>query len=115
MKFSLGLIPTLLATLAAATPTGTLEKRATTWCGSWGSLETGGYTIYHNNWGAAQATSGSQCTTFTSVSSGSVVWSTSWTWAGGSSSVKSYSNVALTSVNKKLSDISTIPSKWTWT
>ncbi|KAH8666215.1 xyloglucan-specific endo-beta-1,4-glucanase A [Ilyonectria robusta] len=115
MKFSC-LASALFATLAAASPTPTsLEKRATTWCDSFGSLATGGLTIYHNNWGAAQATSGSQCTTFESITSGSVVWSTSWTWAGGSSSVKSYSNVALENVNKKLSAISSIPSKWTWT
>ncbi|KAH6893008.1 concanavalin A-like lectin/glucanase domain-containing protein [Thelonectria olida] len=109
------LVSATLATLAAASPTRVLEKRAaTTWCDTWGSVETGGYTVYHNNWGAAQATSGSQCTTLDSVTDGSVVWSTSWTWAGGSSSVKSYSNVAL-DVDTQLSAISSIPSKWTWT
>ncbi|KAF7555594.1 hypothetical protein G7Z17_g2058 [Cylindrodendrum hubeiense] len=113
MKFS-SIIPAGLATLAAASPTRVLEKRSTTWCDSYGSLETGGYTVYHNNWGSAQATSGSQCTTFDSVTSGSASWSTSWTWAGGSSSVKSYSNIALVDVNTQLSAISSIPSKWTW-
>lgn len=108
------LIPAVLATVAAASPTRVLEKRATTMCDNWGSLETGGFTIYHNNWGAAQATSGSQCTTFDSITSGSVSWSTSWSWAGGSSSVKSYSNVALEDVNTQLSAISSIPSTWTW-
>ncbi|KAH7011118.1 concanavalin A-like lectin/glucanase domain-containing protein [Ilyonectria destructans] len=108
------LIPAVLATVAAASPTRVLEKRATTWCDSYGSLETGGYTVYHNNWGAAQATSGSQCTTFDSVTSGSVSWSTSWSWTGGSSSVKSYSNIALVDVNTQLSAISSIPSTWTW-
>lgn len=114
MKFSF-LIPAVLATMASASPTRVLEKRATTWCDSYGSLETGGYTVYHNNWGAAQATSGSQCTTFDSVTSGSVSWSTSWSWTGGSSSVKSYSNIALVDVNTQLSAISSIPSTWTWT
>ncbi|KAK7424057.1 hypothetical protein QQX98_000667 [Neonectria punicea] len=115
MKAVTFLAQSLLAAVAVATPTPTLEKRATTWCDSWGSLATGGFTIYHNNWGAAQATSGSQCTTFESINSGSVVWSTSWTWAGGSNQVKSYSNVALESVNKQLSAISSIPSTWKWT
>jgi xyloglucan-specific endo-beta-1,4-glucanase len=100
--------------VASPTPSQALDKRATTMCGSWESLETGAYTVYHNNWGASEATSGSQCTTFTSEVSNSVAWSTSWTWAGGAGHVKSYSNVALESVNKKLSAISTIPTKWTW-
>jgi xyloglucan-specific endo-beta-1,4-glucanase len=115
MKVS-ALVSATLATLAAASPTRVLEKRAavTTWCDSFGSLETGGYTVYHNNWGAAEATSGSQCTTLDSVTSGSVVWSTSWTWAGGSSNVKSYSNVAL-DVDTQLSSLSSIPSVWKWT
>ncbi|KAF5517695.1 putative xyloglucan-specific endo-beta-1,4-glucanase A [Colletotrichum aenigma] len=103
-----------MAATAVASPTPTIEKRATTWCDSFGSLATGAYTVYHNNWGAAQATSGSQCTTFNSLSSGSVSWSTSWTWAGGQGQVKSYSNVALEKVNKQLSAIKSIPSKWTW-
>ncbi|KAF5494315.1 putative xyloglucan-specific endo-beta-1,4-glucanase A [Colletotrichum siamense] len=103
-----------MAATAMASPTPTIEKRATTWCDSFGSLATGAYTVYHNNWGAAQATSGSQCTTFNSLSSGSVSWSTSWTWAGGQGQVKSYSNVALEKVNKQLSAIKSIPSKWTW-
>ncbi|KAH7145401.1 glycoside hydrolase family 12 protein [Dactylonectria estremocensis] len=109
------LVPAVLATVAAASPTRTLQKRETTWCDNWGSLETGGFTIYHNNWGADQATSGSQCTTFDSITDSSVTWSTSWSWAGGSSSVKSYANVALEDVNLQLSAISSIPSTWTWT
>ncbi|KAM5342309.1 hypothetical protein ACJ41O_013275 [Fusarium nematophilum] len=104
-----------LLSLAAATPTQTLDKRDTTFCGAWGSVPTAGYTFYHNNWGSGSASSGSQCSTFTSVSSsGSFVWSTSWSWSGGPGQVKSYSNVALENVNKKISEIKSIPSKWTW-
>lgn len=116
MKFSTSLVSAVLAMTAVATPTPTVEKRAaTTMCGNWGTVATAGYTVYHNNWGAAQATSGSQCTTFTSVSSAlSFVWSTSWTWVGGAGQVKSYSNVALEAVNKKISAISSIPSTWVW-
>lgn len=114
MQLSSYLVSAIMAATAVASPTPTIEKRATTWCDSFGSLATGAYTVYHNNWGAAQATSGSQCTTFNSLSSGSVSWSTSWTWAGGQGQVKSYSNVALEKVNKQLSAIKSIPSKWTW-
>ncbi|KAI8291712.1 hypothetical protein K4K60_000528 [Colletotrichum sp. SAR11_57] len=114
MQLSSYLVSAIMAAAAVASPTPTIEKRATTWCDSFGSLATGAYTVYHNNWGAAQATSGSQCTTFNSLSSGSVSWSTSWTWAGGQGQVKSYSNVALEKVNKQLSAIKSIPSKWTW-
>jgi len=117
MKFTTSVVSAVLAATALATPTPVaIEKRATTMCSSYATVATDGYTIYQNNWGASDATSGSQCTTFTSVSSAlSFVWSTSWTWAGGSNKVKSYSNVALGSVNKKISAISTIPSTWTWT
>ncbi|KAJ4376005.1 hypothetical protein N0V83_001285 [Neocucurbitaria cava] len=105
-----------MAVVALATPTPVaIEKRATTMCGSFKTLATHGYTVYQNNWGAASATSGSQCTTLNSVSSAlSFSWSTSWTWAEGKNSVKSYSNIALEHVNKKLSDIKTIPSTWAW-
>jgi xyloglucan-specific endo-beta-1,4-glucanase len=117
MKFASTLMSAVLAATALATPTPTkdLEKRATTMCGNWGTVATGGYTVYHNNWGAGTASSGSQCTTFTSLTSGSFVWSTSWTWAGGAGQVKSYSNVALENVNKAISAISSIPSTWKWT
>ncbi|VUC29602.1 unnamed protein product [Clonostachys rosea] len=114
MKLSSFLASAFMATAALATPTPTLEERSTTWCDAFGSLTTEGYTVYHNNWGSGQATSGSQCTTFNSVNSKSFSWSTSWTWAGGNIHVKSYSNVALEKVNKKLSAISSIPSTWTW-
>ncbi|KAI4597204.1 hypothetical protein KJ359_004716 [Pestalotiopsis sp. 9143b] len=122
MKFTSSLATMVLAATSAfaaptsTEPTPTLDKRATTIsCDSWGSLVTGGYTIYHNNWGASAATSGSQCTYFTSLSGNTVAWSTSWSWAGGSSNVKSYSNVALENVNKQLSAVSSIPSVWKYT
>lgn len=119
MKFTTTVLTAALAAssgvLAAPTATCTLDKRSTTIsCDSWGSLETGGYTIYHNNWGASEATSGSQCTYFDSLSGTTVAWHTSWTWAGGSSNVKSYSNVAVEDVNKQLSAVSSIPSTWKW-
>ncbi|CAJ2504489.1 Uu.00g118830.m01.CDS01 [Anthostomella pinea] len=117
MKSAFSLLSLALAAGdALATPTPTKTKRATTIsCDSFGSLQTGAYTIYHNNWGAAQATSGSQCTYFTSLSGSTVAWSTSWTWEGGAGQVKSYSNVALENVGKQLSAVSSIPSTWKWT
>ncbi|CAG8976988.1 hypothetical protein HYALB_00009782 [Hymenoscyphus albidus] len=116
MKFTTSLVSAALAITAMASPTPVaVGKRDQTLCGSFGSIATAGVVIYHNNWGAGQASSGSQCTTFTSVSSAkSFVWSTSWSWAGGQGQVKSYSNVALEKVNKKISEISSIPSTWTW-
>lgn len=126
MKFNAALSSVLLAASAVvAAPTSTLEveasrvdsaleKRATTFCGSWGSQTAGPYTFYHNNWGAGAASSGSQCTTFNDLQSNTASWSTSWSWAGGSGSVKSYSNVALEKVNKQLSAVSTINSIWKW-
>jgi len=114
MKFTTSILPAALWTSVLASPTRTLQERATTMCDSWGSLATGQYTIYQNNWGASAATSGSQCTTFNSISGTTVAWSTSWTWEGGAGSVKSYSNVALENVNKQLSAVSSIPSTWKW-
>ncbi|OHE93825.1 xyloglucan-specific endo-beta-1,4-glucanase A [Colletotrichum orchidophilum] len=115
MQFTSYLVSAMLAVTAVASPTPvTVDKRATQMCNSWGSVAAGPFTVYHNNWGASKATSGSQCTTFTSYKSGSVTWSTSWTWAGGHGQVKSYSNVALEKVNKPLTAVKSIPSKWTW-
>jgi len=112
MKTSL-LVP-LLATLALATPTPTLQERATTMCGQWDTLTTGGYTIYQDLWGKDAASSGSQCSTVNSVSSGTVNWSSSWTWAGGSSSVKSFANAVVTMTATKLSGLTSLVSTWNW-
>lgn len=118
MQLTSFLVSAMLAATAVATPTPvSVEKRAATMCDSWGTVATGGYTVYHNNWGAkiTKDTSGSQCTTFESLKSGSFAWSTSWTWSGGAGQVKSYSNVALENINKQLSAIKSIPSTWKWT
>jgi xyloglucan-specific endo-beta-1,4-glucanase len=115
MKSFSYLASAFLATTALASPTPTLQERATQMCGSWGTVATNGFTVYHNNWGAGgPGISGSQCTTFNSVKSNSFSWSTSWSWQGAPIQVKSYSNVALEKVNKKLSAIKSIPSTWTW-
>jgi xyloglucan-specific endo-beta-1,4-glucanase len=115
MKFTQAAALPLLFSAALAAPSNTLQGRSTTTCSTFDSITSGAYTIYQNLWGEAEATSGSQCLTLTSVSGGSVKWSTSWTWAGGSYNVKSYDNVALgLSTGVKLSTISSIPTTWDW-
>ncbi|KAF4628279.1 hypothetical protein G7Y89_g9867 [Cudoniella acicularis] len=114
MKFSQTLLPLAFASATLATPTGTLDKRATTICGQWDSVATGTYTVYQDLWDESAASSGSQCTTVTSLSGTKLAWSTSWTWAGGSSSVKSYANAVVTTTSKKISAISSIATTWKW-
>jgi xyloglucan-specific endo-beta-1,4-glucanase len=115
MKFTI-IVPAILAAAAAAIPTATLDKRATTICGQWDSVVTGTYTVYQDLWGESAATSGSQCTTVTSDSSdGTLVWSTSWSWAGGAYNVKSFANVVVKQTTGiQLSKITSIPTTWKW-
>jgi xyloglucan-specific endo-beta-1,4-glucanase len=111
MKFIV--LTSALAGLALATPTPTVDKRATTFCGQWDSMQTGTYTVYNNLWGRDAGT-GSQCTTVNGLSGNSVSWSTSWSWSGGSYNVKSYANAVVKATAKKISAISSIPSTWKW-
>ncbi|KAF7861806.1 hypothetical protein EAF04_007689 [Stromatinia cepivora] len=119
MKFTQVALPLLFSAAAIAAPVAdkTLKARSTKICGQWDTVPTGAYTVYQNLWGMAQASSGSQCTTVDSLSGNTIAWSTSWSWAGGSSSVKSYANVALQSVataGVQVSSISSIPAVWKW-
>lgn len=119
------LLPFLTAGFLAATtlgassipenPSKTLDKRSTTLCGQWDSLETGSYTLYNDLWGESAATSGSQCSTFVSLSGNTIVWSTNWTWVGASSSVKSFANIGFSSTGYQVSEISSMPSVWDYT
>jgi xyloglucan-specific endo-beta-1,4-glucanase len=100
---------------SAEAPSPTLEKRATTICGQWDSVQTGSYTLYQDLWGESAATSGSQCSTFNSLNGNTISWSTSWTWVGGPYSVKSYANVVVKqSTGYQISSLSSIPSTWDW-
>lgn len=108
LLISLGLIG-----IASATPTKSIEKRAS-FCGQWDSQVTGSYTVYNDLWGEAEASSGSQCTTINSLSGNTLAWETEWTWAGGSSSVKSFANAAYSFTAKQLSSIGSIPTTWKW-
>jgi xyloglucan-specific endo-beta-1,4-glucanase len=117
----LSLLFSALVTLAAAAPhpvdeptkTQPLEKRATTLCGQWDSVQTGTYTVYNNLWGKDSGT-GSQCLTVSGVSNGLLQWSTQWSWSGGPYSVKSYSNAVVQAPAARVSAVSSIPSKWQW-
>ncbi|RHZ44009.1 putative endoglucanase [Aspergillus thermomutatus] len=105
MKFSLPLALSLTAATAQA---------ATEFCDQWGSVTEGNYILYNNLWGEANADSGSQCTTFESLSGSTIVWNTKWSWSGGQGQVKSFANAALQFTPKTLSSISSIDSTWKW-
>jgi len=113
MKFSNLIAPAALASSALAAPVA-LQERATTICGQWDTNVQAPYTIFQDLWGEASATSGSQCTTITGITSGKLAWSTSWTWAGGPGQVKSFANADIPTIGKELSTITTIPTVWDW-
>ncbi|EMF15689.1 glycoside hydrolase family 12 protein [Sphaerulina musiva SO2202] len=103
------------ASLAAAGPTKD-TKRADN-CEQWGSVVKGDYTVYNNLWNKNAASSGSQCFSVGSLSSGTIAWSTTWSWSGGSGQVKSYPNAVYnpgTKSGKQISKISSMPSVWQW-
>lgn len=112
------LATTLLTAGAVAAASGDkptrIVPRATSICGQWDSVETGAYTIYQDLWNEASGT-GSQCTTVDSVTDdGVLAWSTSWSWTGNSSQVKSFANTVTNTSIVTLADISAIPSVWSW-
>ncbi|PYH44324.1 putative endoglucanase [Aspergillus saccharolyticus JOP 1030-1] len=98
-----------LATLASA---ATLQRRSD-FCEQYGSVTAGDFTLYNDLWGESSGT-GSQCTGVDSASGDTIAWHTSWSWSGGSSSVKSYANAALTFTPQTLKSISSIPTSWKW-
>ncbi|KAG5914659.1 hypothetical protein E4U42_000368 [Claviceps africana] len=115
MKITASLALSGLVASALATPLDHSKRGAQSFCGGFGTSSAGPYTLYHNNWGAGAASSGQQCTAFSPLQGDSVSWSTTWSWQGGPSSVKSYSNLGLAHVNRRLSDVRSIPSRWSWT
>lgn len=92
-----------------------LHERSTETCDQWGTIATGNYIVYNDLWGESYATSGSQCTTVTGLTNGILSWNTAWTWAGGSSNVKSYANAALDFTATTLSSISSLTAVWSYT
>jgi hypothetical protein len=112
----LSLISLGLASLgsAATIPTKSLTRRSTETCDQWGTIETGSYIIYNDLWGQSYDESGTQCTTVDSLSGSTIAWSTTWSWSGASSQVKSFADVSLQFTAKTLKSISSIESTWKW-
>jgi len=86
MRFTVAAIAGL-ASLAAAAPTQTIEERSTQICGQWDSVQTGSYTLYQDLWNEASGT-GSQCTTYNTLSGNTISWSTKWSWANAPTQVR---------------------------
>ncbi|KAG6008090.1 hypothetical protein E4U21_004971 [Claviceps maximensis] len=114
MKFSASLSLAGLAASALAGPVELTKRGGASWCGNYGISTDGPYTITHNNWGVAKASGGSQCTTFDPVQGNSISWTSKWSWSGGPGDVKAYPWVGLNNVNRRLSDVKSIPSRWSW-
>ncbi|SMY28168.1 unnamed protein product [Zymoseptoria tritici ST99CH_1A5] len=103
----------LLAGLAMAAPAS--RAAPTNMCTNQEGYSNSGYRVQNNLWGKDAATSGSQCSAVNSISSGGVVWSTTWEWYGGQNNVKSYAFSALEGFTKKpLSQINSMPSTAAW-
>ncbi|KAK3628342.1 hypothetical protein LTR56_017541 [Elasticomyces elasticus] len=114
MKTSTTVLTATLASLAAAAPTKTINKRATTSdCAQYGSTTASPYVISNDLWGEANG-AGSQCYTSNGVSDGSLSWGTTWSWANNANDVKSYANVILDFTPTQLSGISSLMSSWDW-
>lgn len=107
------LLMTTLAPSVLALPPTRVKPRSTTVCGQWDSVATGSYTVYQDLWGEDSGT-GSQCSTVDGLSGSDLSWSTSWSWSGGSSDVKSYANAVTDITVAQLSSISSIPTTWDW-
>lgn len=106
-----------LASYACAAPAASkaLEARGPSQCGQYSSIATGAFTVYSNEWGASTSgTTGSQCSYIDSLTGNSLAWHTSWTWAGSSTQVKSYTNVEVSLAQKAISAYTTIPTTWKW-
>lgn len=112
------------AALAVSSPVGAspignvvdlAPRQAATLCDQYGYYAANGYEFNNNNWGKGSATSGSQCTTVRSTSSSGVSWSTTWNWAGGQNSVKSYANAGKQFARGlKISNIKSLPTSISW-
>lgn len=111
MKLSYSLLLPILA-LGNTVTASVIAKREL--CGQYDTQSVGPYTFYTNLWGESSATSGWQCSGIDYHSGNEVSWHTVWDWAGGSSSVKSYSNIDYGFDWKQFSSISKIPTTWKW-
>ena len=110
------LLALLPSAFALPSPSNVIAPRAgPSQCGQYTSIATGPFTIYANEWGASTSgTTGSQCSYIDSLSGNSLAWHTTWTWAGSSSQVKSFTNVETSLAQKAVSQYTSIPTTWTW-
>ncbi|KAI7180812.1 hypothetical protein KC343_g12972 [Hortaea werneckii] len=104
----------LASTATAAGTDRPFQERATQQCGQYQTQYNGPYSLATNGWGWSTGT-GSQCSEVNSVSGNTIAWDTTWTWSGGPTSVKSYTNVQQQSYPKKqLGQYSSMPTTWKW-
>ncbi|KAJ6485421.1 glycoside hydrolase family 12 protein [Mycena vitilis] len=121
MKF-IGTAILALALAVSAFPAAknhrTLAQRGVKLSGKFESKteENGRFVLENNLWGQSAATGGSQTTQLTGASGKSVTWHTTYNWAGGKDSVKSYANMDLKEgLGKSLASITSVPTAWHWT
>lgn len=112
MKVTSTLFASGMAMLATASP---LSRRANEMCGDWDNVVVNDFTLYNNLWGKGAASSGNQCTTLDGNDGTTIKWHSTWSWAGGENSIKSFPNVVVKTEAVPISQIKSIPSKWTWT
>ncbi|KAK3985047.1 glycoside hydrolase family 12 protein [Cladorrhinum sp. PSN332] len=115
MKFSLFLHLAVAAAAPSSVVTTLETRQQRTLCNLYDYWSGNGYELLNNLWGKDTATSGSQCTYLTSSSNSGISWSTTWTWAGGPDSVKSYvySGKQITK-GRTIQSISSMPSSVSW-
>lgn len=107
IPFRMKSVITFATFLSAAT------AQVSSFCTQYGTYSSGAYSVNNNLWGES-AGSGSQCTKVNSISGSGVSWSTTWTWSGGSSSVKSYANSGRAFTKKLVSQVGSIPTSVRW-
>ncbi|KAJ7804997.1 glycoside hydrolase family 12 protein [Mycena olivaceomarginata] len=98
-------------------PSHLVEKRGAVLSGQFSSeSEINGLFVLENNlWGESAATSGSQSSQVTATNGNTVTWHTTYIWAGGPTSVKSYANLDLkVGLGHTLGGITSIPTAWSW-
>ncbi|KAJ7681534.1 glycoside hydrolase family 12 protein [Mycena olivaceomarginata] len=94
-----------------------VEKRGAVLTGQFSSESeiNGRFVLENNLWGESAATSGSQSSQVTATNGNAVTWHTTYTWAGGPTSVKSYANLDLKmGLGHMLGGITSIPTAWSW-
>lgn len=109
------LLPTLAlaAVTTLAAPTDLAARDLVKQCGQYQQLSNGPYTLYTNGWSWSSG-QGNQCSSIWSRDGSRLTWSTSWSWSGTPTQVKSYTNVETNIQKKQLSQYKSMPTYWTW-